>query len=86
MSGETSEMQHFNQIDLARRWKMSPRTLERWRWLRQGPVYIKLGGKVLYRPTDVEQYEADHLQLPGLDTSKFKPVTGKPSSKLARHK
>lgn len=27
---------------------MSPRTLERWRWLKQGPAYLKLG-HVLYR-------------------------------------
>lgn len=23
---------HLNQVELAARWKISPRTLERWRW------------------------------------------------------
>jgi hypothetical protein len=49
---------HFNQIDLARRWRVSPRTLERWRWLKQGPAYLKLGNHVVYRIEDIERYEA----------------------------
>jgi hypothetical protein len=49
---------HLNQIDLARRWRISPRTLERWRWLGQGPCYLKIGGRVAYRVEDVEDYEA----------------------------
>jgi hypothetical protein len=47
----------LNQIDLARRWRISPRTLERWRWLGEGPCYLKLGGRVLYRVADIEAYE-----------------------------
>ena len=54
---------HLNQIELSRRWSVSPRTLERWRWLRQGPQYLKVGGRVLYRLLDVEAYEAEHLHL-----------------------
>jgi hypothetical protein len=44
---------------------MSPRTLERWRWLRRGPAFLKLGkgGHVVYRIEDIEQYEFEHLQL-----------------------
>jgi hypothetical protein len=48
---------HLNQIDLARRWGLSPRTLERWRWLKQGPAYLKIGGKVCYAVEDIEAYE-----------------------------
>ena len=48
---------HLTQAELARRWRMSPRTLERWRWLRQGPPYLRLG-HILYRLEDVEAYEA----------------------------
>lgn len=51
------EIRHLNQTELARRWRMSPRTLERWRWLKQGPVFIKVGGKVVYSLADVEAYE-----------------------------
>jgi predicted site-specific integrase-resolvase len=52
---------HLNQSELAERWNMSPRTLERWRWIGQGPIYLKLGGRVSYRLEDVEQYEAGRL-------------------------
>lgn len=55
---------HFlNQKQLARRWGLSPRTLERWRWLRQGPVYFKLGGKVAYRVTDIDEFERANIHL-----------------------
>ena len=53
----------LNQIDLARRWKISPRTLERWRWLGEGPQYLKLGGRVLYRVADIEAYEQSIVRL-----------------------
>ena len=51
--------QHLNQIELARRWRISPRTLERWRWLRQGPHYLKIGDRVVYRLEDVQAFEAE---------------------------
>jgi hypothetical protein len=53
---------HLNQIELSRRWKVSPRTLERWRWLGQGPRFMKLGGRVAYRIQDVEEFEAEQLR------------------------
>lgn len=54
---------HFNQIDLSRRWNLSPRTLERWRWLRQGPAYLKIGGRVVYRLQDIESFETSSRNL-----------------------
>ncbi len=54
---------HLNQIDLARRWRISERTLERWRWLKQGPAYLKIGGRVAYRIEDVEAFEAAQLRV-----------------------
>jgi hypothetical protein len=53
---------HFNQIELSRRWKVSPRTLERWRWLGEGPQFLKIGGRVVYRLQDIERYEAEQLR------------------------
>ena len=47
----------MNQIELANRWRLSPRTLERWRWLGRGPQYLKIGGRVVYRLADIEAYE-----------------------------
>ena len=55
------ELRHFNQVQLSRRWCISPRTLERWRWLRQGPNYLKVGGRVVYRLDDIEEYERRHV-------------------------
>ena len=49
---------HLNQVELSRRWRISPRTLERWRWLNQPPNYLKIGGRVVYRLEDVKAYEA----------------------------
>ena len=48
---------HFHQNDLARRWCISPRTLERWRWLKMGPAYVKVGGRVVYTLEDIHRYE-----------------------------
>lgn len=51
-------IRHFSPIDLAIRWKISPRTLERWRYNGDGPTYLKLGSRVVYRLEDIEAYEA----------------------------
>ncbi len=51
-------VQHLNQVQLGRRWSLSPRTLERWRFHGTGPRYLKVGGRVLYRMTDIEAFEA----------------------------
>ena len=55
-------IRHFNQIELAARWNISPRTLERWRWAGEGPQFIKLGGRVVYRLEDVEAFEAEQIR------------------------
>lgn len=55
-------VRHMNQIDLARRWQVSPRTLERWRWLGEGPCFVKIGGRVVYRLDDVERYESEQTR------------------------
>ena len=54
-----SPIRHLNQVELARRWSLSHRTLERWRWEGRGPRYLKIGGRVVYRLSDIEAYEAD---------------------------
>jgi hypothetical protein len=55
------DIKHLNQHDLARRWALSPRTLERWRWTGEGPRYLKLNGRICYRIDDVEAFEAARL-------------------------
>jgi hypothetical protein len=56
------QKRHLNQIELARRWSLSERTLERWRWLKKGPSYLRLGGRVAYRLEDIEAFEAKQLR------------------------
>jgi hypothetical protein len=53
---------HLNQIELAERWKLSGRTLEKWRQTRRGPPYLLIGGAIRYRVEDVLAYEASRLQ------------------------
>jgi hypothetical protein len=57
-----SVIRHLTQGQLAERLSVSPRTLERWRWLGQGPKFLKLGGRVAYRVVDVEAFEAEQLR------------------------
>ena len=55
-------IRYLRQDDLAERWQISPRTLERWRWSGDGPRFLKVSGKVLYRIEDIEAYEAAHVR------------------------
>ena len=50
-------MKHLRQKDLAERWHVSPRTLERGRWTGAGPKFLKVERRVIYRLEDVEAYE-----------------------------
>jgi hypothetical protein len=52
---------HFTQVELATRWRISPRTLERWRCAGKGPQFLKLGSRVVYRIADIEAFEATRL-------------------------
>lgn len=56
------ERNFINQIELARRWGVSPRTLERWRWVGEGPAFVKLGGKVVYNLAVIEAYEKSQIR------------------------
>jgi hypothetical protein len=59
---ERMTIRHLNQSELAKRWSLSARTLERWRWQRKGPPFLKVGGRVVYRLEDVEGYETAQLR------------------------
>ena len=50
------------QSELASRWRISPRTLERWRVTGDGPQFCKIGGRITYREEDVIAYEAEQLR------------------------
>jgi predicted site-specific integrase-resolvase len=57
------DVRHFNQEQLARRWSVSPRTLERWRSIGRGPAFLRLVGRVAYRLEDIEAFEKAGLHF-----------------------
>ncbi|TQF78664.1 helix-turn-helix domain-containing protein [Elioraea sp. Yellowstone] len=67
-------VRHLHQADLARRWNISPRTLERWRWLGQGPRFLKIGGRVAYRIEDIEAFEAAQVRTISGSTREHRPA------------
>ncbi len=48
----------LSDTDLAKRWKVSLRTIQRWRQAGRVPTYLSLGRQVSYRQEDVAEYEA----------------------------
>ncbi|MFL1462555.1 helix-turn-helix transcriptional regulator [Roseococcus sp. DSY-14] len=74
-------VKHLTQTEVARRWCLSPRTLERWRWLGQGPAFLKLGGRVAYRLEDIEAFEA--AQTRDATSSPQSPHAGIPAAVTA---
>lgn len=48
--------QLLSEQDVARITGMSVATVRRWRLLRQGPRFVKLGAAVRYRPEDVDAW------------------------------
>ena len=52
---------HLTQNELAARWNLSPRTIERWRSNGEGPRFVRLGNRVMFRLEDIEAFEEQHL-------------------------
>ncbi|MCU9848939.1 helix-turn-helix domain-containing protein [Defluviimonas sp. WL0024] len=50
------------QDELADHWRLSTRTLERWRANRTGPAWMKLEGRVLYRAEDILAFEETQMR------------------------
>ena len=47
----------FTAHQLAARWSVSEKTLERWRTLGTGPAFVKLASRVLYPIGEIRTYE-----------------------------
>lgn len=60
------------QKQLAKRWGISHRTLENWRYRGHGLPFLKLGSKVFYRIEDVEAYEVLQAQAGDLMLSAYR--------------
>jgi len=50
--------------ELAERWRVSGRTLERWRAAGEGPPWVRLKGRVIYPAAGVHAYERARLTDP----------------------
>lgn len=68
---------HLNQIELSRRWNLSHRTLERWRWRNKGPSYLKIGGRVVYELAAIESFESSQRHPAGSAVSSPEQVVTK---------
>ena len=68
------ETEFLTPRDLAQRWKTSEKTLERWRMVGSGPVYLKMGGRVLYSVEQVMAHESARIRS---DTSSGMATAGK---------
>lgn len=61
MNHPTFTCNHINQQQLADYWGISQRTLERWRATGWGLLFLKIGGRAVYRVEDILAYEERHL-------------------------
>jgi hypothetical protein len=57
-----AEQPHLLEHELAQRWRLSVRTLQRWRRGSSGPLFLQLGRRVVYRLSDVERFEMGHMR------------------------
>lgn len=77
-------IRHLTQQELAHRWRISPRTLERWRWEGEGPTFVKMGGWVVYRIEDIKAFEVEQRRRstarPPEITTKHQPSTAETSN------
>lgn len=61
------EVEYLTPSELSKRWAgaVTPGTLAAWRSRRQGPSFVKFGGRILYRLDDVECFEASQRRSVG---------------------
>ena len=63
---EISEDGYFSETQTAKYLNLSKKSLQRWRFNRQGPPYVKLNGKTIrYRREDLDQWMKDRLVSTG---------------------
>lgn len=63
MTAETED-RVLTQVELAKRWNLTPRTLQNWFNDGKGPKRVVIG-KPGYRLSDVLAYEEEHAEEPG---------------------
>ena len=73
---------NFSENDLADRWGVSPKTLQRWRTEGRGPRYLKLSKRVIYPLQEIQAFEskARHASTSERSQSGTSPIL--PEAKL----
>jgi len=69
--------QYLSEKHLAKRWGISFRTLQRWRWKGTGPPYVKIGGRIRYRLDNITKFEEEnwHQDKSQIQTSQNKDLS-----------
>lgn len=62
MSDVNERAPHFSQAELAERWRLTTRTLDRWRIAETNPAWLRINGRILYRAEDVFAFERLRLR------------------------
>ena len=57
--GKPAPTEYLDEDGLYDRYLIPPRTAQRWRSTGQGPSYVRLGRRVIYRTADVERWLAE---------------------------
>lgn len=57
-----AERSLLNEKEVAKQLGVSLACLQRWRWRKEGPPYVKLGSAVRYRPEDLDAFVRANLQ------------------------
>jgi predicted DNA-binding transcriptional regulator AlpA len=57
------ERRVLSETELAQRWGVSPKTLQRWRTEGRGPKYLKLSKRVTYPLEAITEYERCALHI-----------------------
>lgn len=65
LTDATAQSTLMSERELALRWGCTSRTLQRWRAGAHGPHFLRLGGSIRYRLSDIIEYENCHRWPPG---------------------
>lgn len=73
---------NFNERDLAERWGVSVKTLQRWRTEGRGPRYLKLSKRVIYPLDEIQAFESKALYTSTSEKSPSSMAHVLPEAKL----
>lgn len=61
--------------DLAERWSLCVRTVDRWRYVDFGPPFLKIGGRIRYRLEDIIEFEQLAMKKKSMTLRELKKPT-----------